>query len=80
VNLEYERTEPETLSYLKVPPLKPVTTPGVKEVTQWELQVNVPPGSPARRLPPDCAILVRITSPGNPSRFIRIPVLGTAYQ
>jgi hypothetical protein len=79
MSLEYAHTEPTGLDFLKVPSLKPVPTPGVKEVTQWELQVTVPPGPP-RRIPHDGAVLVRITSPGSPPRFIRIPVIGTAYQ
>jgi hypothetical protein len=65
------RTEPESLSYLKV-------RLELAGKNRWWLTVAVPPDSPPGKLPDHGAVLLKI--PTSPPRFIRVPVSGIAYQ
>jgi hypothetical protein len=77
LGLALEGTDPDTPSFVKVKSFKEVK-PAVAGRTQWDLCVEVPPGSPLGRLPEHAAVLLKIAS--NPHRHIRIPVAGLIYQ
>jgi hypothetical protein len=83
LELKLERVEPDGANHLKVKWLNKVKPPLAGGKSRWELCVEVPPGSPAGRLPDHAAVVLTIGSTlpsGTPSRQIRIPVTGYATQ
>jgi hypothetical protein len=76
LELKVDKVEPES-GHLKVKSLKKVqaTLPGGR--SEWELCVEVPPGTPSGALDHTA---VRLAISGNPPRQIRIPVIGSATR
>jgi hypothetical protein len=76
-HLELEHKEEKSLPFLK---LKGPTAVGSSaEVMQWELRVQVPPGGSPRLLE-NCAVVLKLVTPGGAYRFIRIPITGAAIS
>ena len=76
LELKVDKVEPES-AHLRVKSLKKVSASPAGGRTEWELCIEVPPGSPSGALDHTA---VRLTIPGNPPRQIRIPVVGSATQ
>lgn len=77
LDVRVERVEPEG-NPLKVKSLSKVELPLPGGRIRWELTIEVPRGSLSGALPDHSA--VRLAIPGNPPRYIRIPVVGDATQ
>jgi hypothetical protein len=77
LDLRVERVEPEG-NPLKVKSLTKLEPPLPGGRSKWELSIEVPPGTLSGALPDHSA--VRLAMPGNPPRYIRIPVVGDATQ